>query len=250
MSADTFGNSEPLLNMFFDEDFVPQAYVDILLSSFQTDQLDELKTNCSGLLSKLDYYNGNISKELESTIQRLQKPAELIVYSASEEQQGTTKLEYYLDTLANSVNLLEIDVKDIDKQLLELNSRYDDSSGITETLSKLTAAKKHLETVKRSFDLLKTIMEISIQEDQDKLQNISTEDFKLALATLQETVFVTLNQPLSDSSDLLKKIDAFIELKHILKGLKKFYGPYTEFSQAIQKEKDRYLNSKDSLDEL
>nr|4U6U_A Chain A, Cog7 [Kluyveromyces lactis]4U6U_C Chain C, Cog7 [Kluyveromyces lactis] len=74
------GANDPLLDMFFDDDFVPQAFVDILLSSFQTSQLEELKTNCSSLLSKMDYYSGHITKELESTIQVLQKPAELIIY--------------------------------------------------------------------------------------------------------------------------------------------------------------------------
>lgn len=137
MSRRISGANDPLLDMFFDDDFVPQAFVDILLSSFQTSQLEELKTNCSSLLSKMDYYSGHITKELESTIQVLQKPAELIIYAANEEQQGTTKLEYYLDTLANSVNLLETDVKAIDKQLEELNSKYEDSNEVTETLSKL-----------------------------------------------------------------------------------------------------------------
>lgn len=250
MSRRISGANDPLLDMFFDDDFVPQAYVDILLSSFQTSQLEELKTNCSSLLSKMDYYSGHITKELESTIQVLQKPAELIIYAANEEQQGTTKLEYYLDTLANSVNLLETDVKAIDKQLEELNSKYEDSNEVTETLSKLTAAKEHLVTVKRSFDLLKTIMDISIQDDQEKLQHISLDDFKLALLTLQETIIITLKKPQNDATDLLKKIDAFIELKTVLKGLQKFYIPYTEFAQAIQKEKDNYLNSKDTLDEL
>lgn len=93
-------------------------------------------------------------------------------------------------------------------------------------------------------------MDISIQDDQEKLQHISLDDFKLALLTLQETIIITLKKPQNDATDLLKKIDAFIELKTVLKGLQKFYIPYTEFAQAIQKEKDNYLNSKDTLDEL
>ena len=48
----------------------------------------------------------------------------------------------------------------------------------------------------------------------------------------------------------MQKIDAFTELKHVLKGLNKFYVPYSEFSQAIQKEKDKYLNDKNLIDEL
>lgn len=242
--------NDDLLKMFFDEDFVPQAYVDILLSSFQTSQLDTLKSSCSTLLSRMDYYTGNLTRELETTIQKLQKPAELILYSSNEGQQGTTKLEYYLDTLSNSVSSLELDVHRIKTELEEMNKQYESSNAITNTLAKLTVAKTHLLSVKKYFDSLKSIAVISIQDDVEKLQRISLTDFQLALSTLEETIIMALNQPGADCTELMQKIDAFTELKHVLKGLNKFYVPYSEFSQAIQKEKDKYLNDKNLIDEL
>lgn len=249
-STKTSNSNDALLNMFFDEDFVPQAYVDILLSSFQINQLDEIKTTSSSLLSRMDFYSGHVTRELESTIHRLEKPAELILYTPSTDQKGTTKLEYYLDTLANSVSLLEADVKNIEEQLEALNIKYESSNSVTETLSKLMLAKNSLLKVKRSFDTLKTIMEISIQDDQEKLQHITVEEFNLALATLQETITSTLAKPVKEPTELLRKIGDFIELKQMLKGLPKFYVPYSEFAQAIQKERDAYLNSIQSADEL
>lgn len=168
--------NDDLLKMFFDEDFVPQAYVDILLSSFQTSQLDTLKSSCSTLLSRMDYYTGNLTRELETTIQKLQKPAELILYSSNEGQQGTTKLEYYLDTLSNSVSSLELDVHRIKTELEEMNKQYESSNAITNTLAKLTVAKTHLLSVKKYFDSLKSIAVISIQDDVEKLASAHISD--------------------------------------------------------------------------
>lgn len=250
-------NNDKMLEMFFDEDFVPQAYVDIILSSFDLSKLEELKFSCSSLLSRMDFYTNHLTNELESTIHKLQKPAELVLYASDESQQGMTKLEYYLDTLADSVKSLESDVKNLNDKLAEFDLKHESSNTTTETIRDLTLAKSRLMSVKKSLELLKSVADIAIKDEPEKLQKIDVNDFKVALNALQETTIVSLHNllPASGSgpepnNELIKRIDALVELKNCLKGLDRFYTPYLDFVQAIQKEKNAYLNSLESVEDL
>lgn len=255
-------SNDEILEMFFDEEFVPQAYLDILLSSKEF-RLKELQSVSSSLLSRLDYYTTHLTKELEFTIQKLQKPAEILTYtnrSSDSTISGTTKLEYYLETLGCSVKALEKDVDKITQQLDQLNVKYKDSNDTVQKIRGLETVKDRLLKVLHYFENLKRIIDISIESKgkatQDNLQNISLSDFSLSLRTLQDTIVSSLKssseteKPDERNSELLKKIDLFSKLKPVFKGLTKFYPVYSEFVHEIKKETESYLEKKDIDEEF
>ena len=142
--------SEELLKMFFDEDFLPHAYLDILLDP-QELPISDLQSVSSSLLSKLDLYTDRLTRELEMTIQKLRKPTELLSYSSTySPMERTTKLEYYLDTLGNSVKNLKDDIITVNKQLDELNSSSQESVKTAEAMRNLNTVKARLTQVSQA----------------------------------------------------------------------------------------------------
>ncbi|AMD21850.1 HFL006Wp [Eremothecium sinecaudum] len=244
-------HQDELLEMFFDEEFVPHAYLDILLSSKDL-SIKDIQLLSNSLLSRLDYYTGRLTKQLEITIQKLQKPAEILIYSKLRDEHniGTTKLEYYLDTLGNSMKLLESDIDKINTDLSELNKKYDDSEELAVKLNKLDLIKSRLTAILSTFDQLKMIMTISTGEDDTALRKVNSKDFKIALDTLKDTISTKLDENSAYESsnetnyDLIKKIDTFISLKPVLRGFSTFYPPYLEFANQIQAVKEKYLDQK------
>lgn len=69
---------DEILEMFFDEEFVPQAFVDILLTNKATEDLQSLQTISTNFLTKLDFYTRNLTIELENTIFNLEKLSETL----------------------------------------------------------------------------------------------------------------------------------------------------------------------------
>ncbi|AGO13146.1 AaceriAFL010Cp [[Ashbya] aceris (nom. inval.)] len=243
---------DEILQMFFDEEFVPQAYLDILLSSVDR-PLNELQQISASLLNRLEYYTGVLTKDLEDTIKRLQKPAELLNYSVSNDNSGnmkTTRLEYYMDTLANSVQSLELDVGKINAELAQLDASYETSTQIVVKITQLELVKSRLQQVLNVFQQLQTILRISVGEEDKALQNVDVNDFTVALETLRDTINKKLEECLESetatekNNELLSKIDSFIVLKALLKGFNRFYPVYLQFANEIQKAKENYLAQK------
>ena len=188
----TPSKDDELLEMFFDEEFVPQAYVDIFLTTINSREINEVQTMSSSLLARLDFYTKHLTKELESTIWNLEKLSEtlpgtwstntttllakddetsddkldqsstVLSTSSSTNLIGASKLEYYLDTLGSAVRSLETDVSKVDDQLTELDIKYKDSDKAREKLSDLKTIKKRLNTVLEFFMQLKTILDLSL----------------------------------------------------------------------------------------
>lgn len=107
------------LAMFFDKDFSPTEYVDALMLTLAdpTDKylgasLARISGRVLDLLSHLDYSTGEISKELANNMAQLQKLAQPVA-GADE----STRLEYYFNSLRNSVQTLEAEVKSVLGQL-------------------------------------------------------------------------------------------------------------------------------------
>ena len=103
------------LAMFFDKDFSPTEYVDALMLTLAdpTDKylgasLARISGRLLDLLSHLDYSTGEISKELANNMAQLQKLAQPVA-GADE----STRLEYYFNSLRNSVQTREAEVKSV-----------------------------------------------------------------------------------------------------------------------------------------
>lgn len=273
-AEDTIPNNassdDEILKMFFDEAYVPQAFVDILLTNATAKGINQVQTVSSSLLSRLDYYTKHLTKELETTIRNLENLSETLpgtwAVNASVEGedegpltltglQGSSKLEYYLDTLASAVRALETDMEKIDFQMSELNSKYESSTDVVEKLFKLETVKERLHKVLKHFTNMKTILAISAgstakQSSEDTL-NISITEFKVSLKILEKTINHSLVESSSKevsseiNEELLKKIDLFTELRPLFKGLDKFYPPYSDFAEKIKREAQYYLSTKD-----
>ncbi|QLG73302.1 hypothetical protein HG535_0E03860 [Zygotorulaspora mrakii] len=273
------GGEDKILNIFFDESFVPQAFVDILLFNAARQDINQVQSVTSSMLGRLDYYTKHLTKELESTIRKLESLSETLPGTWDESAQegssneeynssslkvigGSSKLEYYLDTLGSAVRGMESDITKIDGKLDRINQEGDDSQNPIYNLENLRKIKERLLIVHQNFSTLKVILDISsgsqdAREAASKQLHLSLSDFKLSLKTLEETIALSLNKPYDEdgsfsekNQDLLRKIELFKELKPLFRGLDKFYPVYSDFSDNIERSSQAYLSSKSVEDEL
>lgn len=273
MSGSDPSGDDEILQMFFDEGFVPYAFVDILLSSAASKDATQVQAASSSLLSRLDFYTKNLTKELEMTIQRLEKLSETLpgtwsvkLDKSDEESEspsavGSSKLEYYLDTLSSAIRVLEADMSKIDLQLSDLDSKYESSGRIVEKLQRLEKIKSRLYGVLMLFKEIKRILNLSTnsvsQNNPSITSNLVTvEDFKKSLNALQNTICQTLIESaeqenvLEKNNEVLEEINFLTKLKPMFKGLEKFYPLYSDFVGSIQKQMQDYLSTKDIGSEL
>lgn len=261
---------DDILEIFFDQSFVPQAFVDILLSNAADHGLSQAQTVSSSLLSRLDYYTKNLTRELESTVRKLENLSEALPAAwaadvdAASEGSGMlsrsnlgrpSKLEYYLDTLASAVRTIDSDMAKVGDQLDELNHRYESSEKTAEKLRKLELIKERLQKASQNFTTIKNILDIAnVSNDRnlsDSSLTISVSDFKSSLKTLQDTISQSLvessnnESALEKNQELLDKIDLFIDLRPLFKDLSHFYTPFSEFAEVIKGKARDYLSSKD-----
>ncbi|SMN22527.1 similar to Saccharomyces cerevisiae YGL005C COG7 Component of the conserved oligomeric Golgi complex (Cog1p through Cog8p) [Maudiozyma saulgeensis] len=263
---------DEILEIFFDENFVPQAYVDILLSTTRAQNKHQLQHTSSSLLARLDFYTKHLTSELEKTIWNLEKLSERLPGTwdskSSRDQQpnsnedqymnsqipGASKLEYYLDTLGGAVRSVENDVEKINKELETLDGKFNDDTDVIEKSKKLELVRSRLNNVLNIFLQLQSILGISQSTDSDSKQtikNVSLENFTLALNTLEETITESLTESLKKESskernaDLIAKVDQFIRLTQLFQGLTHFHDIYAKFSDNISRASQSYLATKD-----
>lgn len=272
--ADSTGlEKDEILEIFLDENFVPQAFVDILLSTTRAQDMNQLQHTSSSLLARLDYYTRNLTSELEKTIWNLERLSETLpgTWNSSspkndldDEQHdsktqynsslilGASKLEYYLDTLGSAVRSVQTDIRKVDEELDSLDQQYEDETDIIEKSRKLEFAKERLSGVLNLFDQLQSILSISSgAKSKSEIGNISLQDFTISLRTLEETLIESLNEALKNESskernlNLLTKIEQFSKLTPIFKGLTLFYEEYSKFSDNVSKASQQYIETKD-----
>ncbi|GAV55804.1 hypothetical protein ZYGR_0AY01970 [Zygosaccharomyces rouxii] len=276
MSNASVFDENGILEMFFDEGFVPHAFVDILLSNAANKDISQVQATSSSLLSRFDFYTRTLTKELEMTIQKLEKLSETLPGtwtvkmdaadndSTSVSAMGSSKLEYYLDTLSSAVRVLEGDMAKINSQLDELDGKYESSSDILDQLKNLEKIKTRLNKVLDLFNQMKAILTISTADNDKSKANaknengssITVEEFKNSLEVLEETISQSLTETTSRETvmekdeGLLKRIHLFTELKPLFQGLHKFYPVYSQFVDGIRKRTNEYLSAKDIGGEL
>ncbi|QLL32913.1 hypothetical protein HG536_0D04350 [Torulaspora globosa] len=273
--SDAAVTNDEVLEIFFDQAFVPQAFVDILLTNAAAHGLSDAQAVSSSLLSRLDYYTKHLTKELESTIKKLENLSEALPTAwATDDLIDSTdgsslsrtnlgrpsKLEYYLDTLGSAVRAIDGDLTKIDTQMVEINDKYSGSREIAEKLRKLELIKGRLEKASQNFLTLQSFLGISVasdtSKDTDSQLTISVAELKLSLKTLEETIDQSLQDSLNKegseerNQELLDKIDLFISLKPLFKGLDNFHPAYAQFAQNIGTKAQNYLRAKDLGEKL
>ncbi|SCU82416.1 LADA_0C05116g1_1 [Lachancea dasiensis] len=215
---------DEILEMFFDEQFMPLAYLDLLLSP--DGPLGETHSMSSSLLSRLDLYTDRLTSQLESTVHNLRKPTELLSYTGVHTDLGdTTKLQYYLDTLSNSVKDLKGDIETVNVQLSNLKVENAESIRTTEALHDLNLVKSRLLQVSKCFEDLRAIAIASFEGvGKDEIpQIISSNEFKRSLKQLQDLLCTEFEESLSRESsqsrneDLLRKLKNYEDLRPTFK---------------------------------
>ena len=277
-------SDDKLLEMFFDESFVPQAFVDILLLNTASKDNKQLRQTAPALLSRLDFYTRHLTSELENTIWNLERLSDVLVGtwnmpSSSEEDSkvantgsstepeallGASKLEYYLDTLSNAVRTLKNDTSKVDERLHGLDEEFKDGMDVIEELRNLQTVKERLNDVMQYFTQVKTISEISRSNADGSPRgnqkgteghSISLKDLEVSLRTLSETIGEALlesskqESSMEKNTGLLHKIDQLVKLAPLFKGFDPFYKVFIDFSNNILKKREEYLEGKDINEE-
>ncbi|GMG32901.1 unnamed protein product [Ambrosiozyma monospora] len=110
MDSKTISKKEnEVLSMFFDDSFVPHDYLDALFTSSlhiskqpslqktsnnefsNTASLKSLQNKCSSLLTHLDYYTNELTREFEKNLNELQNSNSIISYTTTSASTSTTK---------------------------------------------------------------------------------------------------------------------------------------------------------------
>ncbi|CAH2446143.1 Conserved oligomeric Golgi complex subunit 7 [Komagataella phaffii CBS 7435] len=289
--AETNGNE--VLSMFFDEEFVPHAYVDaVLVKSLPTNttsqkviprgslqpntqlkgpsflpvkQLQSLQSNISSLLSHVDFYSNELTKDLEQQLDKLRSTATVLSYtSIGDDTSSVTRLEYYLDSLFNSIDTLQEDLVEINEKITNLHLNTDPlDRKIMDELKQYMVIKQRMNAVVKVFQTAQTVATTSLVVDDaldyqtaptsanthDRVpQTVTVSVFSSSLSMLQEAILEEMqrDKPKKEiNHKLVSKCDSMIQLLPVFKGLYKFYTPYNEFVKFLEAQKERYLYSKD-----
>lgn len=276
--------SEELLNMFFDDEFVPHAYLDALFSAIpgatsdgsqsltNPKNIELMQQRSATLLSHLDFYTSELTNNLETQLTKLRASNSVVSYSyeSSNEKKlkPTTRLEYYIDSLSISVQSLNDTVANVTSKVSSLET----DSQTTQNLLELTKAKQNLIHVQQALETVKSIVEIA--QDTPKTTSkssrtaptnaknatssliIQPSQLSAALKVLQDTIKEQVSQRKRTENDtevdqeLVTKIDDLSALMPIFKNLGEFQNVYADFVKNIQGEKEGYLKIKNLDDEL
>lgn len=213
------------LAMFFDEDFNAAAYVDALFLSisgsadrYSPHNLAQVSDKTLDLIMHLDYNTNEISRELARKIDQLKKLSGAVV--GGDYDSDATRLQYYIDLLKNSVDLLQGDV-DSARTLLVPDKLASESP--IELLILLKTVKENIARV--SAVLLKASKTVGATGELA----VSVDDFQAALGSLLETLKTRLRD--SDSEDKAELAESVREMRTWVP----MFQPFTRFGPVYLK---------------
>lgn len=292
--------SDELLSMFFDDEFVPHAYLDAFFSKdLKSNDLKNLSNiqllqqRSSLLLSNLDFLTNELTSDLESKIDKLYNSNSIISYSYQNNDfansadnsklKPTSRLEYYIDSLLISIQSLNETIESIQSKIHNLktqsssesssSSSSSPSSTTVDKLISLSIAKTNLFKILKFLELIKSIVDISHNEESQKIPTttklaptsktntttpeviITPVEFQQSLITLGDTIREQFDIKREKESktdidvEFLKKVHNFLELLPIFKNLGVFYTSYNEFVKKVSKARQEYLSVKEREDD-
>ncbi len=269
------------------------AVNNLLLSSLDT--LTNFQLKSTELLTKLEYKSNSLTKELEILVDGLEQNGVIIASNnrydniddnndndedekggeeeeeEEEEEKGTTRLDYYIETLESSIKGLNSDISnvstDISDTLFTTTTaiKNDESDKKQETssiikLANLNQVKKKMELV---LQVLTTAKSISMTSVPDEISNendgslsvetyqrqkkvefghvITTKEFQNSLKTIYNTLSSELISPssneqlnLNSKNEALEQIEFMGSLIPLFKDMKEFSLLYNEFIKDLQ----------------
>lgn len=194
--------SDELLSMFFDDEFVPHAYLDAFFSNDlnstnlkNSSNIQSLQHRSSLLLSNLDFLTNELTNDLESKIDKLYNSNSIISYSynntnnnetSTSKLKPTSRLEYYIDSLLISIQSLNEIIESIQHKINTIKSNSTTTSETVQTLINLSISKTNLFKVLNFLELIKSIVDIS--HDDTTTSSIPTTN-KFAPTTSSKTAY-------------------------------------------------------------
>lgn len=221
------------LAMFFDDDFSPSNYVDALFQSiigettpenrYSKQNLSRLSNKLLDLTTHLDYHTNELSKELASKIDTLRKLSASVV-AMDYEQNGsdeTSRLQYYISSLKNSVDTLQGDVAAARQQLV--SQKHVAESDPVETLIQLKIVRENILKV------------LSILQNARKMvaggsETVNVDEFLNTLNFLFETLKTRLKESENDGETL--ELQATIQE---MRSWAPMFQPFTNFGAVYLK---------------
>jgi hypothetical protein len=154
---------------FTSPELVPHGYIDENLSKYTgAEQLPELHSSASNLLSQLDHHSQEITWQLETAIGELVR--------------STSRLEYEVELLKSDVDGLEVDIQDSTRpkfnNLVESGNNLNEAS--LEKLRKLDRVKANMQKVKQVFEQAKSFDETAIGQEIMTMVNNGKTDSALS----------------------------------------------------------------------
>lgn len=238
-----------MIDIFFDSDFVPHAYVDILLNSQEPTNFKENEETLQQLLGTLDTYNKQLTRELNSNISQI----ELLCSSINGNNNSSdndynnkfeikdTKVEYYMDTLSSAVRNIEQNLKNLNIEQQQDNNNdkiiiknvvedkiIKDKIKI-EGIEEYTLIKKGINDV---IDYLKDIENLFFNNNNIDNKIIDIELFQIKLNEIE----ININEYKDNNNnekELHEKVLKFNRYRKIFQGLGEFEEIYNEFVERL-----------------
>ncbi|CCH45716.1 Conserved oligomeric Golgi complex subunit [Wickerhamomyces ciferrii] len=234
--------SEELLSMFFDDEFVPHAYLDAFFTNGSKSinlknqsTINQLQNNSSLLLSNLDFLTNELTNDLESKINKLYNSNSIVSYSYqnlnnnntnndnSSKLKPTSRLEYYIDSLIISIQSLKEIIETTSNKINDIKGGTPSDSEENQTLTStntstvqklinLSTAKVNLLQVLKNFELLKSIIDISKNNssNQNDISKITAPTSTSSMKNSQNIDNITTT-PLEFQNSLNSLSDTIIE---------------------------------------
>lgn len=144
-------STDDIIDQFSDVDLVPHGFLDLSLPPYKsTDQLSDLHSKSSKLLSELDHYSQDITWKLETALGELSRSGK--------------RLNYEVEMLKSEVSGL---VSDVDEQAAPMVKNLVDKSSPDDADSRLQV----LDTVRSRMLEVQKIFEEASRYDENRITN-------------------------------------------------------------------------------
>ncbi|KAI3403942.1 COG7 [Candida oxycetoniae] len=241
-----YTNTE-LISMFFDDEFNPSAFINMLIhkvtsgsQAYSKTSLSKVSHTINQLTTHLDYTITDIAtNELQNKLTILENSNSLINSSKLDEDEHesleTTRLQYYINILNNSIFTLGAELAEINKQIDASNENLNNES--IQTLIQLKQVKTNLSQVIQVFeDIIQLLSKNNIEKT-----TFSVEEFQQVLNDLLESIKLELNtQNSAPKNILLNHIDKLIQMQDLFTNMSHFNSPFKKFISRLIIEKEQF----------
>lgn len=232
---------EASLEMFFDEQFDPASFVDALYSLVLANQapyldtgLHQLQSKSNGLISHLDYYTGELSKQLSTKVAAL-RDSELIILQV--EGDDITRLEYYLKSMDNAISSLQAELEAEVRTSTQSETIKTDDSDPIDLLVKLKIVGERMQQTLDIFGRLDPITKdmsgpITLEMFNNKLESL--------VEKLVQEIQVANSSNIETKEALAKEIDLFVGILPLFQGTS-FHALFKKCATRLNSEKEKLM---------